>query len=453
MTRFKTSGLRKPLMLAMSLIMGVVMLSLQSCSNKVDATQLLKTVPTSASFVAVANVETMLDKCDCKVKGDGVEAGKEIQALLPKIENRQLKQLAQSFFSGKCGVETEAMVVFQEGYYTFLTGFISDTDDFKSTIETDFNTKFEEIEGVDVADNVAIINDQFWINLGQHSIDPKQAKRYSDLDKTNSFLANEISARLTEVDKDIEGWGSIPGLLSSANLDFQDRATVQVMLESVFENANSIIFSADFREGEFELEADVLNQKGKIAKTKFKTTPIDLNALGSLSCKADGLAAINLPKEMIAKLKKDTDKGAPSMLRIYLGALGSLDGTSAIAFNKEMTASMGIISINGENASDLQNMISDGMHAKVTREGNLLRFQTGMLSGKVGVAEMSPMLKDAFAGVVAIGDPAAPGWMAKAAKMTAITLMPKDSGLSLHIKVMGYNEKQNFLLTILSSIK
>lgn len=449
-TTFISSLSRNAVSLALCLLLALMATGLQSCSDKADATDLLRTVPAGASMVAVGNVEKILTKSDCKVDGDKIEAGKQVKALIPKIENVQLRQLAQTFFSGESGVATDVMVVFQNGYYTYLTGFVSDTDKFKATVQKDFSATFQNADGVDVADNVAMYKGQFWVNLGQHIIDPLAVKGFTTLDDERSFLSNQMAKQLAEVDKDIEGWGSLQGLLATAPLEFQQRATAQVLIESVFENAVAVSFSAQFDKGELTVEASVLNAKGGMAKSKLAGEKIDAATLASLKGKADALAAIALSEKTIANLRKDSEKGAPSMVRVYLSALGCINGTSAIAFDSGMKAAEGVVSLNSQNAGELEDMIHGALKAKTWREGTLLHFQTNPVVGRCNVAELAPMLDGAMAGIVTTGNPDG-SKLGKAVKQCALTLIPKDSGLSIRLKAQGYNAKEEFLLTLLKA--
>lgn len=438
--------------LLFSLVIGLGA-GFQSCQKKTDASGLLKTVPSDASMVTVANLSALLEKCDCKVKDAKVEAGKEVKEALPAIPNKEIRDLATTFFSGESGIGTEVMVLFQEGYYTYLTGYISNTDNFYATIEKNFGLKFENADGVDVAGNIAVIKSQFWVNLGQHSVDALAVKRFSALDEEMSFMNNKISERLAEVEKDIEGWGNIQGIINTSNLGFQDRATAQVAIETIFTNADAIFFEIDFEKGKMEMEADVLDPKGNPAKAKYDLDKIDLATVTSIGGNADGVIALNLPAKTVAKINKTAEKGAPSMLRIYSQAVSGVDGTCALVWGDDMKGYKGEIMVSGDNPASLAEIIQNITGMSVKRDNNLLRFGQPTINGVSTVEELAKGLDGAVAGIVIAKMP--PQTQKEASFIKGATILLKQSGgsLTLTAEFSSPDAGKNFLIPMLKAAK
>lgn len=422
--------------------------ALFSCSGdrSADAESILATVPSDASAVAVINAGSILEKAGCKVDGDKISPSDEAADAAAGIKDKDLRLLVQSLLSGESGVAPSAAVVFRLGYYNYLTGTLSTPAKFKAMVEKDFATKFVSEEGVDMAANVAVIDDRFWVNLGQHAVDPKEIKHFTVLDRAQSILANKASERLCQVTKDVEGWGNIPGIVNTFEMGFQERATTQIALQTIFDDPQSISFSAEFKKNEFVAEASVLDSKGSPAKYQFAAGEINLETVNSLGGDAGLVAAIDIPARMIAELKKQTESRSPSMLGIILSSLGSLDGTAAFAVNK---STRGIITTDGKDTSALQQLLSQGGYG-TTKDGKFIRvdakFTYGAAATSIPVSELAAPLKGAVAGFSMAN---APGWPLKGAGITSLQLRKQRNSLSLNISVKSSDPGENILFSLL----
>lgn len=445
--------MKKIFTFAVFTVMLSLMLGVSSCSSdkSADATGLFKTIPADAGYVAVANMQNLLEKAGCKVDEDKIEAGKEVTAMLPKVENLQFRKLLQTFFTGESGVDPSVIAIFNEGYYTYLTGYASDPAKFKATTEKEFSVKFGDNDGVSIADNVAVIGNQFWVNLGQHNIDVRDVKHFSNLDNAQSFNNSKYAESLREVEKDIEGWGNIGGMLNTANFSFQDRATIQVALETLFTDPSAFTFSAEFKKGEAEFMADILNSKGEFAKYKFPTEKLDLKTIEGIGGNAVNLVAVAIPQKMISQLLKDTEKQSPSVFGIYLKALSDIDGTIAVASDLEGNSLKGVMTTNGENGSQLAGSLKSMFGVDAVKENKLVKFTKGTISGGKPVAELTKYLDGSIAGFVSAQPAEIKGNAKKLDGVAAFTLSKKDDGIRLkfNITAQGDAAKQNFILTLL----
>lgn len=436
----------KNLLLAIALCLPII---LSSCSSdkSADARDLLLSIPSDISFVAVANSGSILDKAGIKVDDGNIEAPDALESHLAKIKDVRTRSLMKTIFSGKSGVEPTALAIFREGYNTYLTGFINNTSDFKKCVTDNGGSEFKSENDLEISDNIAMTDHRFWINLDQHTIDAQAVKAYINLAKDQSFMSNPYAENLCKVEKDIEGWGNIAGMLNTANLKFQDRATVQIALETLFEDAAAAAFSVEFTDGSATLKANLLNSKGKDAKYQFPTEKVDINTIASIGGTADMIAALSIPNKMIEQLKKETASKAPSMLGMILTPLSCVDGTLAIAANND-DAMAGVINTNGGNTSDLSALLAQ-TGVTTEREGNNIRFKKGELKGSFNVATEAKLLKGEIAGVAVANPSGRTNIGVPGLKSATFALMP-EKGVTLCITLKSENSKDNFLKAILS---
>lgn len=430
--------------------MAAVTLLLPSCSgnDSADATELLATIPSDASLVAVANTAKLLEKAGCKIDGSEITPGPELKSLLNKSTDPATKRMVETLFSGESGIDPAVSAIYKVGYYTYATGFLADPAKFRQTVEKETNAKFASEDGIDICANYAVSNSRFWVNLGQGSIDAKEIKHFTALDKAQSFLSNDFAEKLCKFDNDIEGWGNINGLVNTADIPFQQRATIQVALQTTFSDPAGVTFSIDFQNGRLLAVANVLNSKGKHAEFQFPTQELDLKTISSLGGTTEGLAAIAIPNKMIQKLTKETSSQSPSMLGMYLQALQGLDGTAAFAFNSGSGLN-GVITTNGANLNALTQFL-DGSGINVAKEGNTLRLSKGSVAGPASVDDLAKEMKGAVAGI-AVSSPEDLGNLKGSIKNAVFTLVKEGSGIVLKASVKSNDDKENFLLTLIKN--
>lgn len=443
MTRFLS------LITALLIILGAA----SSCqrSESADATDLLATVPSDASIVAVANVSAMLEKAGCKVSDDKITPSDEITSLIASFKSPQAKAIAEAFFNGNSGIDPSMALIFAEGYYKYVTGIAADPDKFKKTVTDITKQQFAVKDDIDICANVALKGNQFWVNIGTNSIDPREAKHFATLSREQSFLSNNAADRLSTFDSDIAGWANIAGALNSSSVDFQQRAMLQVALQTTFHDAADATFSLTFNKGEMTGAMGILNSKGKPAKFLLASETLDMKTMESIGGNADMLFAIGIPHKLIEQLQKDTQSKSASLLGIYLQALGAIDGTVAIASDTDGNSLKGTVTTNGQSTGQLTSFL-DGLGLSVKLDGKMLQVSKGQLQGTASVADLATDLKGAVAGLAAVNPkPGTSSRFEAQLKSFALTLKPASSSIELHFDAKSTQPDQNFLLTLLRS--
>lgn len=409
-------------------LLAVIAIIMNSCSSgeSADAGDLIATVPNDASLVAVANLKAIVEKADAKNLGTNPQ---ELADILCNPEN---------------GVEPSVAVVFNVGYYTYVSGIAADPAKFKAAIEKKKGVKFTTEDGIDVGGNFAVSANQYWMCIGNTSIDPCEVKHFTSLDKTQSFTSNKQSDALCKFDKDIVGWGNIAGLLNTANADFQQRAIVQAVLQTAFEDASDLSFSVDFQKGKAVIEANILNTKGSLAKFLFPTETIDVKTVESAGTTTDALAAIAIPNKLITELIKQTSSKGVSMFDIILKSFSGVDGTTAVAFNENGSALSGVISTNGQNMAAITQLLAQ-RNVKTVLDGNKIRISEGTLSGNSQVSELAAEFKGAMLGVATASARDFIKGSNQAVAGGAFTLRPSGNSLQARVVLFGTDRDKNIL--------
>ncbi|MBD5223100.1 MAG: DUF4836 family protein [Bacteroidales bacterium] len=429
----------------------VVAMLLPACSgNKTaDAGDLLATIPSDASLVVVVNSGALLEKADCKVSDDKIEPGADVKALLERMNTSGSAGKIEKLLADGTGIDPTVMAVFQVGYYYYITGFLADPAKFKEAVEKDYTGSFSTEDGIDICANVAVSNSRFWINMEQGSIDSKEIKHFTALDTSQSFLNNNYSDNLKEFSKDVEGWGNINGMLNTAGLSFQDRATAQVTIQTLFEDASSFTFSIEFDKGVASLEAEILNSKGKVAKFQLPTKELDVETVASVGGTSRILAALSMPAKMISKLTKEVSSKSPSVLGEYLKVLQGVDGTAACAMGTD-GAMRGVITTTGNNIGMLTDVLGQS-GINVNKEGNILRLSKGEASGPGDVATLSKDFKGAMFGL-AISDFSGTPYEKYGFTQSVLKLIPDGDGIKIDLQCKVADENDNILLTLIRKL-
>lgn len=427
----------------------------QACSSgkAADAGEILSTVPSDVSMVAVINSQQLLEKAGCKVDGDKISPSKELLAAVLQIKDEKVKNFVSTLVGGESGIDASVIVLFREGYNTFLTGIAADPAKFKATIEKHAGSKFTAKDGIDIAANVAVADNRFWVNMTGNSVDAGDIRHFKSLSSSQSFLQNSYAQNLTSIVKDVECWGNLNGLLNTAGLDFQTKATYQVALQTIFEDPSAFTLSINADKGEVSAQAFVLNSKGKNAKYLLPSDKLDVTAISSIGGTADMLMAIDVPGKLIEKLKKETESKAPSIFGVYLQQLGCVDGTFAIAYptTSDKGDFKGIISTSGKDVSALTSFLSSAIDAKTVINGNQIDFSKGQISGSTSVAEMANSFKGAIAGLV-INDPEQTAHSNPFDK-TSVMLFTDGNSIRFEVKASNSQKKENAVLLLLEQIK
>lgn len=424
-----------------------------SCSrnDSADASDLLATVPSDASVVAVANLQSMLEKSGCKIDNAEITPSDDIKKAAAAIKDQKTRAFAEAFFNSKSGIDPTVAVFFSVGYYKYVTGVAADPSLFKETVSKISGGAFSSQENMEICGNVALKGNQFWVNIGSDAIDAREAKHFATLSGEQSFISNSGSERLTKFETDIEGWANIAGALNAGSLAFQQRAMIQVAMQTIFDDAADASFSITFNKGEAVSRIGLLNSKGKPAKYLLASGELDPKIMESIGGNADALFAMAVPQKLIEQLRKDTQSKSASILGAYLQALGAIDGTVAIAANLDNNALKGVVSTNGQGTAALNEFLN-GMGLNVKINGRLLDISKGELTGKTPVSELSKDLKGAMAGI-ALTNPRPGKSAAVTDQLTGIsaTLSKESASVVLNIKTRSAQPDQNFLLTVIRS--
>lgn len=419
----------------------------QSCSSDkvADAGDILSTVPSDVSLVAVINSGSMLEKTDCKVADGKITPSKKISEAVAKIQNPQAKNFLTAFINGQSGIDPSVMVLFKEGYNTYLTGVAADPESLEKTLKENGYEDFSTTDGIKISQNAAIAGNRFWVNVNSGSIDLGDVRHFNTLDKTQSFLQNSYADELCQVTSDISGWGNIAGLLNTGVMSFENRAYFQIALQTIFEDPSSFIFNINSEKGAFVSQFSVINSKGKNAKFQLPADKVDIATIKSLGGNADLLAAFSIPKKLIDNLRKDTKSKTPSVFDIYLQQLGSIDGTIAFCAGAN-DGVKGIITTTGRDTSGLSSLLTS-LGFSVVLDGKMMQISKGSPTGSLDVAETANDFKGAVAGIYTnhFGNKAEAEFL----KSLSVMLNSEGGGIVVKIKAATLDPKENALLSIM----
>ena len=427
--------------LLMSMMAVVLMLAACSKNNGADVSELLKTIPADASLVMVMDLEGILKDADCSVDNGQIRPGKKFAEALKQANDPELRSKLETL--NDSGIEWSSAAIFVEGYNTYLTGFLSDSGKFRQVVEERFGEKFESGE-VNTCGNVAVDGERFWVCLNSHNtIVANDIRHFKSLSEKQSILSNENVAKLSTITTDIAGWGDIKGTLNLAGLNFATRAAVTMGLETVFVDAVEVEWTASFDKDEMVAEIAVLNTKGGIAKFNFPVETIDENVVKNLNMEAEGFGALAISEKMIETVREQTSQEGFSLLGALVNMMGSVQGTTAMAFDDDNTA--GVISTTGHGTADLSDALSQWGFA-VSKEGKDLKFSRGAVSGAMTSAEAAEMLKGAVCGV-AVSPLEETDNKCRA---LSFCLKPEKGGLKGELRLKGADAKKPFLLGLIS---
>ncbi len=387
----------------------VLMTAACSRGRSGDVKGLLQTVPADASAVAVVDLNALPENVD-----DNLPYKLPVDA----TEENGVDRSVAAFFIG--------------GYNSYITGFLEDTDKFKASVEKETGEAFRAEGDVAVSGNIAVISDRFWVCVSsRNTVNTDEIKHFTTLSEKQSILSNEVVAGLEEMKHDVSGWGDIKGCMNAAGLDFATRATATMAVEAMFVDAVEFSWNMDFKKSELLADLNVLNSKGGIAKFNFPAAKIDEATVAAAGSTADGVVALAVSPEMVKKLREETGGKGFSMIGVIAGMISCVDGTCAAAVSESGNMT-GVIATTGRGTTDLSSMLSE-LGMTVSKEGNLLRFGKGEVSGGMSVSEAAAELKGSMAGAVYSG---------KSGKVASdkissvvVTLNPEKGGLAAHVKV------------------
>lgn len=436
--------------LAICAIAVLVTALLPSCSKNeaADARELLATVPSDASMVAVVNIKAIIGDTGSKVDGAKVDPSKQLSEAIAGITDQKKAERLKALLDGKSGIDLSCAIIFMEGMDVYAHGNLADPEAFRTMIESESGEKFTSADGVESCGNTAVEGNRFWIRLShRNSIESNIVKRFTGLDKSQSILSVSGIESLADTEHDIAGWANAAALINASSAGFSQKAMARMAIEAVFADAQSLNFTADFDKGEFETELSVLNSKGKPAKFLYPLEKINTKTIADANVSGSLVVAAAISKKAIAKFQKDAGENSVSMMKEYARLIGCLDGTCVIVADEKGNVS-GRISTTGENTLGLQQMLNSfGFSTNV--DGKTLLLSKGTPAGSLSSADAAPLFKNAAAGVVMDGN--AMGSGAVKLKSFSIMLVPDDGSVKVEVKTISSDSGQNFLMTLLES--
>ncbi len=411
---------------------AIALLLVSSCSTDKtgDVKELLKTVPSDASVVAVMDMEKTLKEFGCKVKDGEVKPNEALLAKIKEQKNEDFKFVSDLVLNG--GVEPSCCALFAEGYNLYVIGFIADTEIFKKKVAEKFSEEFAPEGDISTCGNIACTSSRFWVCLSsRNSIQAKDIKFFQDLSEKQSYLSGEASKYLVESDKCVRGWGDIKGCLNATGLDFTTKAAFQMALEALFADAVEFKWDLEIDKDEVEMDFTLLNSKGGVAEFLYPTSKVNVQTIKDSNLGGAAIAALAISPKFSSRMQKDTKGKGMSVVGMLSNMISEVDGTVLIATGKNSNIS-GIIPVKGNNTGDLTSLLSQ-YDMKVTRENGSLRFNNGEPDGTLSAANVADIFKDCMGGVVMSPD----NWVSNADGYVALLLKPEKGGMELILKAKG----------------
>ena len=428
----------------------VILAGMAGCRKQenADAEELLKTIPSSASFVAVANIGEILEEAGCKVDDGKVSDTEQLRSAISRMPREKERRLLTLMLDGESGVEPSVSAFFAETSGTYNAGILADPGKFKALVEKETGQRFTDDNGCEVAGNIAVKGNRYWMHIYSNSIDAATVNGFASLNEKQSFLSNPYGENLREVEDAIEGWGNIQALMGLGDLDFQTRAVAQVGLQTIFKDAENIRFDISFDRNEMKAEVGILDSKGRHAKLLYPVSKVDVATVREIGGNAEVLMAMAIPNKFVSGLIKATSGQGASMLGIYAKLFSCVDGTTAFAATNTPDPSLrGVISTTGENTTDLSDMLNrTGL--SVVKEGKQLKLTKGTVTGAIDVATAAERFKDAAAGVIIDGTALRKDSTASNIKDISIALAPYDGSLRLVVKAFAKSDKDRIILSL-----
>lgn len=440
------------------LFMTLILMVATSCKKEtVDVTELLKTVPSSAAGVVVFNMEGMLKDAGCKIKGHEIIPGNEVKEKITKLTKSEGKEDFMMLFNGETGIEPKGAVVFYDTNRAFLTFALYDVDKFTTYVEKKSSYSFTDAgAGVRVCDNIAVKGAQAWVCLTSGKrIDADAIISYAGLSSSQSYLVTPIGEKLLTDEEDIRGWAMLNVFMNQI-LSRRDKNMLNLSLGFLYEDAESVKFSVDFKKGEIEAEAVVLNEKGKRAKYQLPSDKVDVNTLKTLGTTCDAMMAFTISPKLIKKF----DQLGQAFGGVLFGNLGeafkNIDGTVGIVVsgsgaNQSLN---GVVTTKGDISQSLKDMVSEYM-GPINIDGKFMRFSKGDMQGSLNVAECAESLKGSCLGIVVdaseIGAIADSEQAPAGFKEIVVKFKPEDGGLELDLEIHTIDANENALLTALKA--
>lgn len=439
---------------ALVCLLSLILPFLNSCKKETtDVTDILSTVPSSASVVLGINLHSLLDKAGCTVKDSQITPGKELSEWLNSSTSKNMETV-KLILNGDSGIDPVGALLFVDAYNSYLTAVLADTQKFIEFIQTASGNTFAETDGVNVCGNVAIIGAQMWVSLNNnYSIDAKAVKNYSKLESTQSFSQNPFAKNISEMTHDLVGWASTSAMMTQG-MAFGNFAMMGMAMNATFDGASAASLFVDFKKGEAEADLTILNDKAEPAKYLFPTDKIDVDLVKSIGHDATFLMALSLTKETTRKIDNLSKSLGGNMFGPFLNMISSVDGTIAGALTNPDDPQAGIsaaIATDGNPSLDLMNALS--MLGTTKKDGKVVRLNNGILKGGLDIAEFADKMKGSvFAVAIDLDSPGVN--LSEAGVKTLIGLaQPDKSGITFKFVLASTEPGENMLITILKKSK
>lgn len=445
--------MKKNLIILATALITLMLGGAVSCSKEesADARDLLLTVPSDVSAIAVADIRGILEDAGCRIEGSTVKPDKEFSEVLSRAASSGESAAQAVSYLSEGGVDPSVAVIFLQGYNTYLAGFLSNPDKFKAKAEKDFGEKFQTDGNIAFCGNTAVAGNRFWICLSsRNTINADNIKHFSSLGEKQSILSVKEVARFETLSHHIAGWGDIKGCLNSVpQLDFATKATVSMAIETMFADASAFVWHIDFAKGRLNAELSVLNSKGGIAAFLYPAAKINPSSVKELTNGSDALVAAAISPKMIKQLVDETGSKGISMLGILAHSLACVDGTCVYSGDTDKNIS-GFFTTTGSGTAPLSDLLSQ-YGLKVTKDGDLLRFASGLPSGPVSPDEAAEILKGSMAGAIVSGRLTRSDDKESPFSHTALLLRPEKGGMEFRMTLAAKDTKRNILLTIMEA--
>lgn len=432
-------------------LVSMMLLMLNACKkDTMEAVDLLKTLPANADAVVVVNLEGVLNDLGCKIKEERIEAGPELMKLINK-SSRDERQAILSIFDGDAGIDPKLAVVFYDKGSWYFTVALQDPEKFKDFTEKDFGSKFKDGgNGIETLDIVAMKGAQAWFLMAEDNeqISAKKIEPYTKIEVSASYLVTDMGQKLLVDESDLRGCGRIESLLRMA-LDPGERGMVTMVAQMVFDDADALYFTLNFKESLMEMNGTVLNEKGKPAEYNLNDDKLDIKALENIGGECDVLMALSVDEDLIEEFADLAETFGEPEIGLVLNAFSNLDGTVGIAVGDVYTASdafAGVITAKG-GLSFLAKGIIKEMANTVRESGENIYLYNGTVRGSLSVSEGARMLDGACMGIVADGSDIDTRGVPDMDKVM-LKVCPDGEGVNIKLNIF-FKDKENSLLTII----
>ncbi len=457
----RISNLKQTAGKLMSGLFILALIVVASCSKNpsADMEDILKTVPSDVSCVGVYDTENLIKKAGGKVDGDKAELNEDMKRLIEKTAGTdpQLSAVINAVMSGEAGVSFGPGAFFIEGRSAYITGMLSNPDDFKKLCEEKMQAQFTDTDGVSLLSNIAVKDNRFWIGTGRtSSINAGEINRFMALSDQQSFLSNEISEKMLKMSHDLEVWGNLNGLMNIGKAGLGNIAIYRMVLASLFDDAQDFYSTTVFEKGKMDSELNIINSKGKTAKFLLPTVKIDESTVKGLGSSASIVAALGIDKKLVSKIKELMMTFGGQMPQLYTSILDVLDGTACVAIGPDDNNVSAIVTTTGEGTAALVGLLNN--LGTVNKDGKLLRVSKGTVSGNLETASAASMLDGSMLGIV-MGDTDAgdrftgvnSAGIGASFSNVAFLLTPADGGMKFRITGNCKDKEVNALEAILKS--